>query len=132
MGKSTTRIGIVVGLLVVSLAAFASVALAAVTNETGTVATLNYDSVSIDGDATQYGVDGGIPEACRTVGSAVTFDIDLGAQNPQASNVKCLVPDSSAGILSDSGVPGKGLENAPGLQKGYNPKSKAAENAGKK
>jgi len=35
-------------------------------------------------------------------------------------------------ILMGSGVPGKGLENAPGLQKTFNPKSKAAENAGKK
>jgi len=31
-----------------------------------------------------------------------------------------------------SGVPGKGLENAPGLQKPFNPKSQAEKNAGKK
>ena len=35
-------------------------------------------------------------------------------------------------ILMNSGVPGKGLENAPGLQKPFNLKSQAAENAGKK
>ncbi len=37
-----------------------------------------------------------------------------------------------AEILKDSGVPGEGLDNAPGLQKAYNDKSKAADNAGKK
>jgi len=35
-------------------------------------------------------------------------------------------------ILWLSGVPGKGIEEAPGLQKPFNPKSQAAEHAGKK
>lgn len=35
-------------------------------------------------------------------------------------------------ILKSSGVPGKGLENAPGLQKPFNEKSQASSNAGKK
>lgn len=35
-------------------------------------------------------------------------------------------------ILLNSGVPGKGLYKAPGLNKEFNPKSKAADNAGKK
>ncbi len=35
-------------------------------------------------------------------------------------------------ILKHSGVPGKGIDKAPGLQKPFNPKSKAAEHAGKK
>ncbi len=35
-------------------------------------------------------------------------------------------------ILIGSGVPGKGLDNAPGLQKPFNPKSQAVEHAGKK
>ncbi|MCX6008433.1 MAG: hypothetical protein NTW48_00020 [Chloroflexi bacterium] len=35
-------------------------------------------------------------------------------------------------ILQQSGVPGKGIEKAPGLQKPFNPKSQAAEHAGKK
>lgn len=39
---------------------------------------------------------------------------------------------TKADILKDSGVPGKGLESAPGLQKPFNPNSQAAENAGKK
>lgn len=35
-------------------------------------------------------------------------------------------------VLKLSGVPGKGISKAPGLQKPFNPKSKAAEHAGKK
>jgi hypothetical protein len=37
-----------------------------------------------------------------------------------------------AEILKLMGVPGKGIEKAPGLQKPFNPKSQAAEHAGKK
>jgi len=37
-----------------------------------------------------------------------------------------------AEILKLNGVPGKGILNAPGLQKIFNPKSQAAEHAGKK
>lgn len=39
---------------------------------------------------------------------------------------------SKAEILMSSGVPGKGLEFAPGLQKPFNPNSRAANRAGKK
>ena len=39
---------------------------------------------------------------------------------------------TKATILRLSGVPGKGIEKAPGLQKLFNPKSHAAEHAGKK
>ena len=39
---------------------------------------------------------------------------------------------TKAEILKDNGVPGKGLENAPGLQKPFNPKSQTAKHAGKK
>ena len=39
---------------------------------------------------------------------------------------------TKADILSDSGIPGKGLEEAPGLQKSFNPNSQAGNNAGKK
>ena len=35
-------------------------------------------------------------------------------------------------ILKQSGVPGKGIDKAPGLQKPFNPNSQAAEHAGKK
>jgi plastocyanin len=35
-------------------------------------------------------------------------------------------------ILQQSGIPGKGIEKAPGLQKPFNPNSQAAEHAGKK
>ena len=41
------------------------------------------------------------------------------------------MPDKND-ILMESGVPGKGVENAPGLQKLFNPKSQAAEHAGQK
>jgi hypothetical protein len=40
--------------------------------------------------------------------------------------------DTKAAVLSGSGVPGKGLDKAPGLQKEFNPNSQAADNAGKK
>ena len=46
--------------------------------------------------------------------------------------IKVFVGNTKAGILKYSGVPGKGLGNAPGLQKPFNPKSQAAEHAGKK
>jgi len=39
---------------------------------------------------------------------------------------------TKAEILIGSGVSGKGLENAPGLQKPFNPKSQAGKHAGKK
>jgi len=39
---------------------------------------------------------------------------------------------SKAGILKLSGVPGKGIDTAPGLQKPFNPNSQASEHAGKK
>jgi hypothetical protein len=39
---------------------------------------------------------------------------------------------TKAEILKLSGVPGKGIDHAPGLQKPFNPKSRAAERAGKK
>ncbi|GAI51919.1 unnamed protein product, partial [marine sediment metagenome] len=39
---------------------------------------------------------------------------------------------TKAEILKLSGVPGKGIDTAPGLQKPFNPKSQAAEHAGKK
>ena len=43
-----------------------------------------------------------------------------------------ITSNTKSAILKDSGVPGKGLENAPGLNKPFNPKSQAGENAGKK
>ncbi len=43
-----------------------------------------------------------------------------------------VIPPTKACILIGSGVPGKGLENAPGLQNPFNPKSKAGGHAGKK
>jgi hypothetical protein len=40
--------------------------------------------------------------------------------------------DDKVDVLQKSGVEGKGLENAPGLQKTFNPKSQAGQHAGKK
>jgi uncharacterized repeat protein (TIGR01451 family) len=39
---------------------------------------------------------------------------------------------TKAGILKARGVPGKGIDKAPGLQKPFNPNSQASEHAGKK
>lgn len=39
---------------------------------------------------------------------------------------------TKAEILKERGVPGKGIDKAPGLQKPFNPKSRATERAGKK
>ena len=39
---------------------------------------------------------------------------------------------TKAEILKQNGVPGKGIDRAPGLQKPFNPNSSAAEHAGKK
>jgi len=39
---------------------------------------------------------------------------------------------TKADILKERGVPGKGIDHAPGLQKPFNTKSNAADNAGKK
>ena len=39
---------------------------------------------------------------------------------------------TKAQILKLSGVPGKGIDTAPGLQKPFNPNSQASEHAGKK
>ncbi len=51
---------------------------------------------------------------------------ELSATGGVASTAK------KAAILIKSGVPGVGLVNAPGLQKPFNPNSRAAERAGKK
>ena len=50
------------------------------------------------------------------------------ATEPRGYNL----PSTKADILEESGVPGKGLDKAPGLQKPFNPDSKAGEHAGKK
>ena len=57
----------------------------------------------------------------------ITVTVDNVQEEPQTEESQ-----TKANILMDSGVPGKGLKNAPGLQKPFNPKSKAGEHAGKK
>jgi hypothetical protein len=56
----------------------------------------------------------------------------ISAKSEQVSVVANRVGMFKALILQLSGVPGKGIEKAPGLQKPFNPKSQAAEHAGKK
>ncbi len=56
----------------------------------------------------------------------------ISATSEQVSVVPNKLGMFKALILKLSGVPGKGIENAPGLQKPFNPKSQAAEHAGKK
>jgi len=46
--------------------------------------------------------------------------------------IKSVLDITRADILKDSGVPGKGLEKAPGQQNPFNPNSQAGNNAGKK
>lgn len=62
--------------------------------------------------------------------------IELGGQYWQYADaepfVVALPLPTKADILINSGVPGKGLDEAPGLQKPFNPNSKADEHAGKK
>ncbi len=43
-----------------------------------------------------------------------------------------LPPPTKADILKGNGVPGKGLDTAPGLQKPFNPNSEAGDHAGKR
>ena len=57
-----------------------------------------------------------------------------GANNHMLDDITLEVAggNSKADVLGNSGVPGKGLSTAPGLQKEFNPNSRAAEHAGKK
>lgn len=69
----------------------------------------------------------------------ITIDNDDADDDGYAFNVDCddFIPELTDPafkncILYKSGVEGNGILKAPGLQKEFNPKSKAAENAGKK
>lgn len=76
-----------------------------------------------------------LPLTVNTVSAQNT--IDSNSNNSVAHlNGKPLVNATSnnvtkAEILRDRGVPGNGIDHAPGLKKPFNPKSKAAQNAGK-
>jgi plastocyanin len=56
----------------------------------------------------------------------------ISATSEQVSVVPNRIGMCKAMILWLRGVPGKGIKKAPGLQKPFNPKSRAAEHAGKK
>ena len=83
------------GTIFVAIAAMMMIspAMAAVTNETGTVTTVATDTVTTDSGAGPFPVDGGFPAACNSVGSPVTFNIDLDDIEPRASGVACVVVD---------------------------------------
>ncbi len=62
-----------------------------------------------------------------------SIDVRMGVSEPgDWIRVVTKVCDSKWKILHDSGVPGEGIDAAPGLQKCFNPNSQAADNAGKK
>jgi hypothetical protein len=52
-------------------------------------------------------------------------------KNKEQSGNSDNVTMNKADVLIESGVPGQGVNTAPGLQKKYNPKSNASDNAGK-
>jgi len=56
---------------------------------------------------------------------------DIGVYAVGLATLKLLAPTKSE-VLKKSGISGKGLDTAPGLQKPFNPKSQAAGHAGKK
>ena len=64
-------------------------ALAAITRENGHVTSIGPDTVAITGNPTQFQVNGGIPAPCNSVGSSVSFEIDLADREPIATNVVC-------------------------------------------
>ena len=57
---------------------------------------------------------------------------DAGETNIRLTRQFTVALPTKAKILIESGVSGKGLENASGLQKSFNPKSQADKHAGKK
>ena len=79
-------------IFLIALMALVPVVLAAITNETGTVVSTDPDpqTVRVNLSPTSYPVDGGIPAACNSVGSSVTFNIDLADIDPRASGVACV------------------------------------------
>ena len=77
-------------IFLIALMALTPVVSAAITVETGTVISTAPDKVRADVNGIVYPVDGGIPVACNSVGSFVTFDIDLADIEPRASGVACV------------------------------------------
>ncbi len=75
---------------------------------------------SIKNTATATGED---PNGKPVIGSSAEIEVSTNV-------IKALL--TKAEVLKLSGVPGKGIDNAPGLQKPFNPNSQASENAGKK
>ncbi|HUW24019.1 MAG TPA: DUF5011 domain-containing protein [Patescibacteria group bacterium] len=90
---------------------------------------------NVDGDITDQIMVGGDTVDTNTPGTyVITYNVKDVAGNPAGEVVRTVIVSvlSKADILIRSGVPGNGLENAPGLQKPFNPNSQAGQNAGKK
>lgn len=93
--------------------------------------TINYNNIFGNG----FGVSAGVPtdaennwwgtQAENEIAEMVNDNVDYDPWLLEPAR-------SKATIFREKGIPGKGIENAPGLQKPFNPKSKAAENVGKK
>jgi len=66
------------------------------------------------------------------IGVTPYFDWTNPLVDMNVPNYEYVAPPTKAEILIDSEVPGQGLDKAPGLQKPFNPNSKAGEHAGKK
>ncbi len=64
--------------------------------------------------------------------SGSTITVTMGVSQPGDWIRVVTASCQKAGVLAGSGVPGKGIGKAPGLQKQFNPKSKACQHAGMK
>jgi hypothetical protein len=86
------------------------------------------NSLAIDVTALAQSIEG------QTVVLSIEVEQRCYNLNVNVDNGSFLVDTVStkADILIDSGVPGKGLSHAPGLDKEFNENSKAADTAGKK
>lgn len=90
------------------------------------------ETANSTGSYTHNVVDSDFPGPITNTATATGAD-PLG--NTVTDNVTASVPlnpMTKADILRYREVPGKGIDAAPGLQKPFNPKSQAAEHAGKK
>ena len=141
MARTTTRLALTAALLALFLLALAPGLAAAEDRVSGTVVTV--DAPECDTGTVSRDPDGAIvpfedplfPTKGLDVGDCVTFVvffIDNDPNDPVATDLQPCEISSARDVLEDSGVPGQGLSDAPGLDKEFNEKSKAADNAGKK
>ncbi len=91
------------------------------------------------GDPNSYTYTYGLPVGPYSVPGDYTIDntatvegSDSHIKSTDSISITVHVVYAKGDALINSGVPGKGLDTAPGQQKPFNPKSQASENAGKK